>query len=187
MIIARSVLALFVFALSACITGSGGTHESSSTVPTGDAAVMAAPAPGANIAHDEAAFLKDVAARTLGEGGATADLRARALVGKRDAFAVSRRGGEAVSAETDVETLATIIGQFADKKADDLAAVDAFLGTWKSPDGKVYLDVTVLVPYAGGDRDEVLQDAIAIAQKEGQQAIYDLGRGEDVSVPPADH
>ncbi len=57
-----------------------------------------------------------------------------------------------------------------------LGGEGAFLGGWRSPEGKWYLDVSRILP----DREAALREARAA----GQRAVYDLASGETLEVPP---
>jgi hypothetical protein len=86
-------------------------------------------------------------------------------------FLVSDRGGVELAEEpTEAELAAFVRARWA-----ELARPGAFLGGWRSPEGRYFLDVTR--SYVGRET------ALAEGARNGQRAIWDREAGEAVDVP----
>lgn len=109
-------------------------------------------------------------------GGVTYDLLRNSL--PKEGFALSiYPEHERVLAPTNTrEQLVSEINRYLMDKSELLAKPDHHFGSWRSPEGNIYLDISVVVT------DQRL--ARELATKHKQLAFYDLERGETVEVEP---
>ncbi|WP_432482574.1 hypothetical protein [Kineococcus esterisolvens] len=87
-------------------------------------------------------------------------------------YAVSLAGFEEVH-ELDDEFIGYLVSRYIEKHREELSGLNRYFGAWI--DGsRLVLDVSVIV------RD--FSDAVALAYQHGQQAIYNLARGEEIRM-----
>lgn len=104
-------------------------------------------------------------------GGFTYDVKSGARPRRGFAFSASPED-EAVLGELTPEAVA----EYVRAHEGPLGGADAFLGAWRSPEGRWHLDVSRVLP----DREAALREA----RGAGQRAVYDLATGETLEVKP---
>lgn len=128
---------------------------------------------GAGGAAERAA--STVAGPTLAKGGATYNLRSKKAPQSGYAVSPYPERSKSVSVDEFKKGGRTVVRDYVNENYDLLQQPKHYLGTWHdAQSGKVYLDVTVI--------ERTRDRAFALATERDQIAIFDLAKGEEITV-----
>lgn len=124
---------------------------------------------------------KKLAAKLKKDGGFTFSLYGKPKSPKTGfALSIHKNTEAVVKGDMDDHEAATALRDYARTHRTALKAKNTYIGGWHNPeDGQVYLDVSTVVK----SRDE----AIRLGRANNQLAIYDLGKGETITIEATEH